>query len=563
MPVGAADDMRPELIRLTGLLLAAPLALGALGAPFTAQQFEFPVVLAAICALIALSWGLVVLMAMTGRDRIVGAVALGLGACAVALVTACAGGLGSPAALVIAALPLEAWWVRRSRRALQIGALTAGSALGVLAGFGFVGNLPDVASAGWHWMLPAGYLLSLLPRLGHFAPAGRAAAPRDADLERLSDCAVLHIDDAGEVTGGSARAAEVLGLPITHLAGGGLFERVHVADRVLYKSALSDLRETGETMTVGVRIRVPEGETCSQTRLYAVTFGRKADGTAVLMLRDRQEMVELERRARIATERADRLDVTKNRFLGAVSHELRTPLNAIIGFSDMMLQGMAGPFADARQTEYVGIVRESGQHLLSVVNSILDVSKIEAGTYTICAEPFRFAEAVEFCRSMMVVQAQAKRIALRVQIERNVGEIVGDRRAVQQTLINLVANAIKFTPDGGSVTIGAHRQGGRLQFWISDTGIGIAAADLDQLGQPFTQIHNDYTRQSDGAGLGLSIVKGLVALHRGSLSVASAPGEGTTVTVTLPVDGAEQPVKFETSLTHAPQNPAETIRRIA
>jgi cell cycle sensor histidine kinase DivJ len=138
---------------------------------------------------------------------------------------------------------------------------------------------------------------------------------------------------------------------------------------------------------------------------------------------------------------------------------------------------------------------------------------------------------------MMAHQASMKSVSLRVALGAGVGEICADRRAVQQVLINLLSNAVKFTPSGGSVVIGAKRVGERLRFWVSDTGIGISADDLKRIGQPFTQVQNDYTRQFEGTGLGLSLVKGLVALHDGTMTMESAPGEGTIATVTLPVAG--------------------------
>jgi cell cycle sensor histidine kinase DivJ len=206
----------------------------------------------------------------------------------------------------------------------------------------------------------------------------------------------------------------------------------------------------------------------------------------------------------------------------------------------MLLHEMFGAFRDPRQKEYVGLVRDAGQHLLEVVTSILDVSRIESGAYATEPEPFRFAEAVEMCRSMMRLQADKKGIALEARIAADAGEINADRRAVQQILINLASNAIKFTPEGGSVTIGAKRIGSRLHFWVSDTGIGIAEDDLSSLGKPFMQIQNDYTRRFEGTGLGLALVKGLVALHDGTMSIESAPGQGTTVTIGLPVDGPKK-----------------------
>src|SRR5690606_6326152 len=156
-------------------------------------------------------------------------------------------------------------------------------------------------------------------------------------------------------------------------------------------------------------------------------------------------------RARLAdaSDSAQEVELAKGRFLGAVSHELRTPLNAIIGFSDMLLHNMAGELPSGRQRDYVGLIRESGHHLLSVVNAILDVSKIEAGAYSIHAEPFVLDEAVGLCHDMMAPLAEAKGVSLSIHSCPDLGELTADRRAVQQIIINLVSNAIKFTPAGG------------------------------------------------------------------------------------------------------------------
>jgi cell cycle sensor histidine kinase DivJ len=318
-----------------------------------------------------------------------------------------------------------------------------------------------------------------------------------------------------------------------------LFDRVHVADRVAYLCALSDVREKGASGRADIRLRLPgSGGRSSDYRPYAVEMIRANEGRDVLaLIRENGEVAALRAELAGAAEQANSNEVAKNRFLAAVSHELRTPLNAILGFSDMLAHEMFGPFADPRQKEYVGLIHESGNHLLSVVNSILDVSKIESGAYPIHPEPFALADAVETCRSMMAHQASMKSVSLRVALGAGVGEICADRRAVQQVLINLLSNAVKFTPSGGSVVIGAKRVGERLRFWVSDTGIGISADDLKRIGQPFTQVQNDYTRQFEGTGLGLSLVKGLVALHDGTMTMESAPGEGTIATVTLPVAG--------------------------
>jgi cell cycle sensor histidine kinase DivJ len=318
-----------------------------------------------------------------------------------------------------------------------------------------------------------------------------------------------------------------------------------LADRVPYLSAIADLRDGAVSRSLELRLRLPGANGNFPTFLFELMRGGQ-DQPFIALLRANDEIAQLRSALAAANETAASADVAKSRFLAAVSHELRTPLNVILGFSDVLLHDMFGPFADPRQKEYVSLIRQSGQHLLEVVTSILDISRIESGTYAAQPEPFRFVEAVDMCVSMMKLPAAQKGIDFTAQVAPDVGEINADRRAVQQILINLASNAIKFTPEGGKVAIGASRLGSRLHFWVSDNGIGIAEADMANLGKPFTQVHNDYTRRYEGTGLGLSLVKGLVSLHDGTMSIESAPGKGTTVTVSVPVEGprqqADQPV---------------------
>jgi cell cycle sensor histidine kinase DivJ len=246
---------------------------------------------------------------------------------------------------------------------------------------------------------------------------------------------------------------------------------------------------------------------------------------------------DLRTRLSAAEDRAQGLEIARGRFLAAVSHELRTPLNSIIGFSDMLLHGMAGALEDPRQREYVGLIRQSGGHLLSVVNAILDVSKIESGAYGIQPEAFAVREAIDLCHAMLTPQAEEKGLNFLVRARADAGEIVADRRAVQQIVINLAANAIKFTERGGKVSVEAIRSGGWLRIVVSDTGIGMSQDELARVGKPFVQVSSDLSRRFEGTGLGLSLVKGLVRLHGGTMTIESATGEGTLVTVALPVAG--------------------------
>ena len=336
-------------------------------------------------------------------------------------------------------------------------------------------------------------------------------------------------------------AGALLGIDPDLLCGSGFFERVQVGDRVGFLCAMAELRDGAPYRKVALRLRLPgNGEgNAAVHRPLLVELARVAasDVSFVGNLTDNSEVADLRAALAAVTESKVGLEQAKSRFLAAVSHELRTPLNSIIGFSDMLLCEIHGALANDRQREHVEIVREAGNHLLAVVNSILDVSKIEAGSYATNPEPFRFHEAAVLCAAMVAPQAEQKGVSLNLDVPAAVGEIRADRRAVQQMLINLLSNAIKFTPKGGEVNVGAKRLGSLLHFWISDTGIGIAADDLSALGTPFAQVRNDYTRHLEGTGLGLALVKGLVSLHEGSMSIDSTPGKGTTVTISLPVAG--------------------------
>ena len=189
---------------------------------------------------------------------------------------------------------------------------------------------------------------------------------------------------------------------------------------------------------------------------------------------------------------------------------MRTPLNAIIGFSDILAREYFGTFSDERQREYVGLIHQSGHHLLSLVNTMLDMSKIEAGRYELFAESFKIAEAVSNCEAMLGLQASEKGVTLTHRVARGVDELTADRRAVQQILINLVGNAIKFTDSGGVVSTDVELRGQTLRLVVCDTGIGMPASQIERIGEAFLQGQNSLSRNYEGTGLGLSLVKGLV-----------------------------------------------------
>ncbi|MER9792571.1 PAS domain-containing sensor histidine kinase [Mesorhizobium sp. M0213] len=536
------DDRRRES-RFIGVMLAAPFFSAGAAVTLVTSGMGAAVTVAAIFAAFGLCWFAALLVAASGKMTLAGQLALVVGSVALGALIAAAGGVASPVALLAVALPFEAWWIGQSRRAVIWGAISALVAVLLQPLAGSVLPLGQTEIAAWHWLVPLAWALTLIPRVASL----RATASAQLDpagshrLEDLIDAVVLRIAAHGEVLDASAKARTMLRLPPELLFGTGLFDRIHLSDRVPYLSALADMREGALSRRLDLRVRLPQnsGVTADNYQPFSLEMMRAPGQETVftLVLRENDELAGLRQELAAANEAAASAEVAKGRFLAVVSHELRTPLNAIIGFSDMLLHEMFGSFKDPRQKEYVGLVRDSGQHLLAVVTSILDVSRIESGAYATEPEPFRFREAVEMCQSMMRLQAEAKAIDLQAQIAPDAGEINADRRAVQQILINLVSNAIKFTPEGGNVVIGAKRIGSRLHFWVRDTGIGIAEEDFANLGKPFMQIQNDYTRRFEGTGLGLSLVKGLVALHEGTMSIESMPGEGTTVTISLPVSG--------------------------
>ncbi|WP_206113475.1 MULTISPECIES: sensor histidine kinase [Rhizobium] len=326
--------------------------------------------------------------------------------------------------------------------------------------------------------------------------------------------------------------------------GRGFLEQVHVSDRILFLQALDGLRRGEDAQSVDLRLDRPSVSRDQRQFAYLrmdMTARRDADGelaAIIAQLRDVSVEQQLRDEAQNRAADAESANDAKSRFLAAVSHELRTPLNAILGFSDILIGEYFGKFENDRQREYVGLVRESGAHLLSVVNTMLDMSKIEAGRYELILEAFDISSSVKSCESMLALQAKTKGLTLTSRIQRGLGEVVADQRAIQQILINLVGNAIKFTEAGGVVSVDAAARDGILKLTVSDTGIGIPADKLALLGQPFVQIQNDYTRRFEGSGLGLSLVKGLVALHGGHFAIASQPGEGTIITIEIAADGS-------------------------
>ena len=305
-----------------------------------------------------------------------------------------------------------------------------------------------------------------------------------------------------------------------------------------------------ETHTAdGGRVSIGTDVTGIRTREHQLQVNQDALQKTINVLKKSQvRIVELAENYEQEKIRAEEANHSKSEFLANMSHELRTPLNAINGFSDIMKKEMFGPLGDPRYKEYVNDILFSGQHLLSLINDILDMSKIEAGKMTLNTESLQMTEMI--AQVVRIVRGRADDGRLKLVYDENpVAEIEADPRAVKQILLNLATNAIKFTPEGGVVTIAVEAKSAGLIMRVSDTGIGISEEDIQRLAQPFEQIDSQHSRKHEGTGLGLALSKSLVELHGGNFKIQSVVGQGTTVIFTLPnKPTVAKPVKSETEV---------------
>jgi signal transduction histidine kinase len=243
--------------------------------------------------------------------------------------------------------------------------------------------------------------------------------------------------------------------------------------------------------------------------------------------RTSSELIEASRGAEKASE-------AKSQFLAAISHELRTPLNAIIGFAEMLTAQALGPIGNERYCRYAQDIRDSGAHLLAMINDILELSRIDADQATLHEEEFDPADVIAEALRMVEPQAEAAGLSLSTVIAPNLPRLTADRRLVRQVLVNLLANAVRFTQAGGAVSVHGFSRGAELCMEVHDTGIGIAAEDIPRALERFSQVDARLSRKYDGAGLGLSMAKQFMELHGGTLELESTPGAGTQVRIAFP-----------------------------
>jgi signal transduction histidine kinase len=293
-----------------------------------------------------------------------------------------------------------------------------------------------------------------------------------------------------------------------------------------YKSLLAVpmLRGGAAIGSIGVASRSARPFTDKQAAL----LGTFADQAVIAI-----ENVRLFQELRARTDELEVANRHKSEFLANMSHELRTPLNAVIGFSEVLLERMFGELND-KQAEYLHDILSSGRHLLSLINDILDLAKIEAGRMELDLGAFDLPIALDNALTLVRERATRHGIGLDLAVDRQLGTLVGDERKIKQVLLNLLSNALKFTPEGGKVIVRAVRAAGAVEISVSDTGIGIAHDDQEAIFEEFRQVGTDYARKREGTGLGLALSKRFVELHGGVLWVTSEVGRGSTFTLSIP-----------------------------
>ena len=272
-----------------------------------------------------------------------------------------------------------------------------------------------------------------------------------------------------------------------------------------------------------------------------------SDGGTFLVNTDITELKEREDALRAEKERAEQASGHKSQFLATMNHELRTPLNAIMGFSDILQRQLFGELGDVRYRDYAGDIFASGQHLLDLINDILDLSRIEAGQYEMTFTEVDIADVAQSASDVLKELANSEGLNVHISIQAGLPLIRADLRATRQILLNLLSNAIKFTPSGGEVRVEVSQESGNgvdsgIHIAVADTGIGIAAENMELILMPFSQVASNGLIKEGGTGLGLSIVKSLIELQGGVLQIDSKVGIGTRVTVRLPnshiIDGS-------------------------
>ena len=536
----ARSRLRFALVQAAKTLLAASLACGyvlLVGRPGPKEAVA-GIGLLAPAILTALAFSRISLAALETASLAVFAALVGY----LALLT---GGLMSPLTIWLALIPAEAALAggRSAVWRAVLAACVAALAVTLVQAFGL---LPAFGSGLPSFGVYAAALAGAVVQSGMLAiasqdrqrEADRAAAEGAAMYRFLADNAMdlitRHAPD-GRIRFASPASRNLLGLAPDSLVGRAPSTLVHPDDLKIIQTAFVEASYFGRAAAAEVRVkRADLGFVWTEMRCRpaAPADGRASDIVAVT--RDISERKAHERALIDARDMAEQASRAKSHFLANMSHELRTPLNAIIGFSEVMAHEMFGPLGAPRYHEYARLIHESGGHLLELINGILDMSKIEAGKFELSEEIFDLEEVTTQAVRFVKMQADRKGVVLRMTVAPAAKRVFADRRAIKQMLVNLVSNGVKFTPRGGEVSVSCVRVDSRIEMAIADTGVGIAADDLERLGRPFEQVDGAHVRSQEGTGLGLALVKALAMMHGGEAVITSTLGVGTTVRLVLP-----------------------------
>lgn len=343
---------------------------------------------------------------------------------------------------------------------------------------------------------------------------------------------IVILDQNGKVFKSNPKYAEMLGYSLEEI------QTLHMWDwDVNYtREQMLQLIQMGDSKGIlhETRHRRKDGTVFDvEINSNSVMFGNQR--LAFCICRDITERKKAEEELLSLKLAAEAANKSKDEFLAAMSHDLRTPLNSIIGFSDILLEGMFGSLNE-KQTSYINNISKGGKHLLNLINNILDLSKIEAGKMELDCEPFYLYQAIDEIKATIEPLAIKKSILLDVKVDPQLGMVCADKTRFKQILYNLTSNAIKFTPEKGSVTIEAWNSGNSVQIRVNDTGVGISETDMSKLFQPFKQLNSCQNREYEGTGLGLALVKKFVEMHGGTIWVKSKIGKGSTFVFTIPFD---------------------------
>jgi signal transduction histidine kinase len=347
---------------------------------------------------------------------------------------------------------------------------------------------------------------------------------------------IFVVDDQLRLKLWNGRVCEIFDIPpaVPHV-GWPIAEAIRIlAERGLYGPGDLDAIVTERLAVMRNSPATAEELNLKDGRVIECRLSPMPDGGLVGTYLDISGRKRVEANLRQAKEEAELASRTKTEFLANISHELRTPLNAIIGFAEILSGQIFGKLGDERYVHYAADIRDSGQHLLTLINDVLDVSKIEFGKLELNEEPVDVAAVLESCMRLMRDRAEEAGLELRAELPKEVPFVQADARRLKQILLNLMSNAVKFTPAGGRVVVRLSLESDGVSLAVADTGIGIARGDLEKALRPFGQIDSRMARKYQGTGLGLPLTKSMIELLGGRLTLDSEVGRGTTATIWLP-----------------------------